>query len=61
MLIGDLWRWGLKEAEQHKDMDRAWRQMIRWLVADVPTGLEISSVSGTGDLGRSLELSVRER
>jgi len=61
MLIGDLWRWGLKEAEQHKDMDRAWRQMIRWLVADVPTGLEISSVSGTGDLGRSLELSVRDK
>ena len=61
MLIGDLWRWGLKEAGQRKDMDRAWRQMIRWLVADVPTALEISSATGTNSLGRSLELSVRDK
>ena len=60
MLIGDVWRWGLKEAEQRKDMDQAWRQMIRWLVADVPTSMAISAVPSTDAGGRSLEVSVRD-
>ena len=61
MLIGDLWRWGLKELEQRMDMDRSWRQTIRWLIADVPTSLEIYSSPERGGPGRSLELSVRDK
>ena len=34
--IGDMWRWGLKQAEMHDDMNKFWRQTLRWLVADVP-------------------------
>lgn len=50
LTIGDLWRWGMKDAEQHADMDKAWRQLLRWLVVDVPDRIElqaaISQVSG---------------
>jgi len=60
MLIGDVWRWGLQEPEHHKDMDQAWRQMIRWLVADVPTRLEITSGQAADSAGRSLVTSVRD-
>ena len=54
MLIGDLWRWGLKEAEQRKDMDRAWRQTIRWLVADARRRWKFPLLREEED-GRSLE------
>ncbi len=37
LLIGDMWRWGLRSEAMHKDMDKSWRQMMRWLVTDVPT------------------------
>jgi uncharacterized membrane protein len=50
LMIGDVWRWGLKDAEQHADMDKAWRQLLRWLVTDVPDRIEmlaaVSQVSG---------------
>jgi uncharacterized membrane protein len=34
--VGDLWRWGLQSESMQKDLEKAWRQMVRWLVADVP-------------------------
>lgn len=37
LLIGDLWRWTLRrEPDQPEDLAKAWRQTVRWLVADVP-------------------------
>jgi len=35
-LVGDAWRWGFKDPALRPDADKAWRQIIRWLVADVP-------------------------
>ena len=50
LTIGDVWRWGMKDAEQHADMDKMWRQIMRWLVTDVPDRIELqaklSQVSG---------------
>src|SRR4029450_3009251 len=44
LLIGDLWRWQLrrersadKPPEADSDLDKAWRQTIRWLVSDGPS------------------------
>ncbi len=34
--VGDVWRWGMMDKERHADMDKAWRQLMRWLVVDVP-------------------------
>ena len=51
LLIGDLWRWGLRRAadDQANDLEKAWRQTVRWLVADVPQRVEVSTSPGDGD------------
>src|SRR5207237_7644633 len=44
LTIGDVWRWGLHDADAHRDMDKSWRQIARWLVNDVPNRVEITVV-----------------
>ena len=39
--IGDFWRWGMKSSEDHDLMAKSWRQMMRWLAADVPAFMEV--------------------
>ncbi len=42
-MIGDLWRWGLRRADpDESDLDRSWRQTVRWLVGDVPGRVDVS-------------------
>ncbi len=41
MLIGDFWQSGLGDEARMKDLERAWRQMTRWLVADVGANVEV--------------------
>ncbi len=42
MLLGDLWRWGLqRKNENDDDLEKAWRQTVRWLVGDVPQRVEV--------------------
>ena len=36
LVVGDVWRWGMRKPEMHEDMDKFWRQTLRWLIADVP-------------------------
>jgi len=43
LLIGDLWRWGFKQPDQRPDMEKAWRQTVRWLVADVPRRVSLDA------------------
>ena len=61
LMISDLWRWGLHDAEMHHDMDKAWRQMFRWLVADVPTRIDFQAEPKRGDPNEALSLQVRVR
>jgi hypothetical protein len=49
LLVGDLWRWGLREKEYMGQMGRAWRQWVRWLVADVPRRAELVAVEDPGE------------
>lgn len=58
MLIGDLWRWGLHDVESHKDMDRLWRQLMRWLVVDVADAVSFAAEIDTADRER-MKLAVR--
>lgn len=62
LTVGDLWRWGFKDAEAQKDMSQAWRQMMRWLVTDVPgrvdVAMEPNAVEGAGAV--QLRVSVRD-
>jgi len=60
MLIGDLWRWGLRDEESHKDMDRLWRQLMRWLVVDVADAITLTTETDPADRER-VKLAVRVR
>ena len=43
LLIGDLWRWGMRrEDAEESDLERSWRQTVRWLVSDVPSRVEVA-------------------
>ena len=43
LMIGDMWRWGLKDEAMQKDLGKSWRQLIRWLVSDVPARISIAA------------------
>lgn len=62
LLIGDLWRWGLRRADPAEDdLDRSWRQAVRWLVGDVPGRVEVA-LKPKGDAAfPAVEMIVRVR
>jgi len=60
MLIGDLWRWNLRRKEvEASDLEKSWRQTIRWLVADVPARIEIETRRKHNEPGLPVELAIR--
>jgi hypothetical protein len=61
LMIGDLWRWGLKDAAAHADMDRAWRQLVRWLIADVPLRVQTTAEPIAADANGAVRVQVRVR
>ncbi len=61
LTIGDIWRWGLHDADAHHDMDKAWRQLMRWLVTDVPNRVDLTAQPQTEDSNGAITLQVRVR
>jgi hypothetical protein len=61
LTVGDLWRWGLRDEEKHRDMDKAWRQMMRWLVSDVPGRVELTAEPKRDDPNQAVTLRIRAR
>jgi uncharacterized membrane protein len=61
LMIGDLWRWGLREEALHRDMDKAWRQLLRWLVTDTPERIELQAAARPGDPNQAVVLEARAR
>ncbi|MFO1460175.1 MAG: glutamine amidotransferase [Verrucomicrobiota bacterium] len=61
LTVGDVWRWGMQNAESHADMDKAWRQLARWLVAEVPDTVELSAEPVPGDPNGAVRLQARVR
>ena len=59
LMVGDLWRWGMHDAAAHADMDKAWRQLVRWLVADVPARVQATVEPVAGDPNGAMRLQVR--
>ncbi|HYF34663.1 MAG TPA: glutamine amidotransferase [Prosthecobacter sp.] len=55
--IADMWRWGMRDEEARKDLDRAWRQLLRWLVVDVPDRIQFTATPE----GERVTLAVRVR
>jgi uncharacterized membrane protein len=61
LAVGDVWRWGLARPQAHPDMDKFWRQTVRWLVADVPGRISMLAVSKPEQTGQPVVLQVRAR
>ncbi len=61
LTIGDFWHWGFHDAEAHHDMDKAWRQMMRWLVTDVPNRVDLAAEPQPDDPNGAVSLQVRVR
>lgn len=50
-MVGDMWRWGLHhEGQGPSPLFQAWRQMIRWMIADVPRSIQmqLGEAKGSG-------------
>jgi uncharacterized membrane protein len=61
LLIGDMWRWGFRDEAMRKDLDKAWRQMMRWLVTDVPNRFETRVEPKESSDMVSLQVRAREK
>ena len=61
LMLGDVWRWGQKDAAAHVDMDKAWRQLARWLVTDVPKRVDFAVEPLPADANGAVLLQVRVR
>ncbi len=61
LTIGDTWRWGLRESEMHDDMNKFWRQTLRWLVADVPGKTSLRITRRRDRANQPVVLRVRAR
>lgn len=57
LMVGDVWRWGMSDPEAMKDQERFWRQLMRWLVVDVPDRVQLSAEMEA----QSVKLAVRVR
>jgi uncharacterized membrane protein len=59
LMIGDMWRWGLRDEQMQKDLAKSWRQMVRWLVADVPPRISITAEPAPGGDASEFRLTVK--
>jgi len=61
LAVGDIWRWGLRNPEMHGDMDKFWRQTLRWLIADVPGRIALQAHHKPDEINQPVVLRVRVR
>lgn len=61
VLVGDLWRSGLRDQATQADLGKAWRQTLRWLIADVPERIQFVAEPKRDDPNQAMVLRVRAR
>jgi uncharacterized membrane protein len=62
LLVGDLWRWDMHRKDPaQSDLEKAWRQTVRWLVSDVPQPVEVEVRPAPAVSSQAIELVVRAR
>ncbi len=59
LLAGDFWETGLGDEARSVDLAKAWRQMVRWLVADVPEPVELR-IEPQSDVEAKIQVRVRD-
>jgi uncharacterized membrane protein len=61
VLIGDIWRWGMMDESMQKDRAKSWRQLVRWLVSDVPSRVAVTPEPSAGGDSAEVRLVVSTR
>jgi uncharacterized membrane protein len=62
LLVGDMWRWTMRRPDPaESDLEKAWRQTARWLVADVPQVVEVETRPAADAGPGAWELMIRAR
>ena len=62
LMVGDLWRWGMRrQSDKESDLEKSWRQTVRWLVADVPRRVEVDVEPQTDADNGAMAVRVRVR
>ncbi len=61
LMIGDFWRWQMRDRNQTGEHGKAWRQMIRSMIADAPEQIEVTVARVAGDANQSVSIAVRVR
>ncbi len=58
LMAGDLWRWAMHRNDENTDapLMAAWRQTVRWLIADVPKRVQVNVVRMGTSEGSQVEL-----
>jgi hypothetical protein len=51
----------MQKPPMHDDMDKFWRQTLRWLVTDVPGRISLQAVQRSGEVNQPVALQVRVR
>ena len=59
LMIADLWRWGFSNPDHRPDMEKAWRQLVRWLIADVAKRVSLT-LAPAGDGAVKARVGVRD-
>ena len=62
LMIGDLWRWNMRRDDPtQSDLEKSWRQTVRWLVSDVPGRVEVESRRTSTGSSPAVQIVVRAR
>lgn len=60
-MLADVWRWGMKDEGLRLDMEKSWRQLMRWLVVDSPDLIEFDLVEKNSQQGGVVDFSAKVR
>jgi uncharacterized membrane protein len=61
LMIGDLWHAGMQSEDAQKDLAKSWRQLVRWLVSDVPTRVAVTAQTAADGDPALVRLVVKVR
>jgi uncharacterized membrane protein len=61
LMLGDMWRWGFRDEASQKDLAKSWRQLVRWLVAEVLPRVSVTAENSPGGDPSRVRLVVKAR
>lgn len=61
MMIGDIWRWQMRDYARTGEQPKAWRQLARWLIADTPQPIEMTIDRVPADANQAVTIGIRAK